>query len=120
MVASPSSSTGDHLEYLEGTFEGTQKVSRLIIRTLDNDVDKIKKGNVTLFGATSEDVMSVIFQFSSNDDCVMAINFSDSNFTTQERNVIDQASKFRITIDAVRAETQNKRGFKADLFVEKK
>ena len=119
MIAPPSSSSGEPLEWLEGTFEGTHKLSRLIIRTL-GDVDKIKKGNITLFGASSAENMTVVFEFSSNDDCVVAINFCDSGFTVEEKSVIDQASKFRININDVRTETQNKRGFKADLFVKKR
>ena len=117
------SKDGEDLKRIEATFKnatGGKEVTRLIIRTLDNCVDQIKKGRVELYHANSGDMMSRSFDFQNPDNCVLAINFAASGFNSTERNVIENTSKIRVVIDGVHAETKKKRGFKADLFIKKK
>ena len=104
--------------------EGDQEVSRLIIRTLGNDVDQIKKGKVTLYRQTPEGNVTLPFSFDSQDYCVVAINFSDSAFTADERAIIENTYEMQIGIETGSEGTfgvaKAKRGFKADLFIKKK
>ena len=119
----PKSSDNANLEWLELAFkatEGTQEIRRLIIRSLDNDIDPIKDGKVILFPQNSEGNVTLPFTFEHPDDCVVAINFSHSDFTTAEKTIIENTSKIRIDIDDTRGQVKAKRGFKADLFIKKK
>ena len=105
---------------MDATFkvsEGTRNLSRIIIRTLESNVDQIKEGNVTIHN--SADQMSLMFKFLSNNDCVVAINFQHSDFNAQEKAIIDNATKIRVSINELRGESRNKRGFKIDIFVKK-
>ena len=117
-------SEGTDLQWLEAIFkstEGPQEVSRLIIRSLDNDVDQIKEGTVTLYRQNPEATVVRSFNFEHPDGCVVAINFQHSSgFNSTERSTIENTMKIRIDIDLTRTETKNKRGFKADLFIKKK
>ena len=111
------------LEYIELRFkvaEGEQEVSRLIIRSLDNDVDQIKEGKVTLFRQSPEGNVTLPFVFDEQKYCVVAINFADSEFTADERAIIQNTYKMKIGIDNTWAQSKQKRGFKADLFIKKK
>lgn len=114
---------GYALEYLELTLkisEGPQEVSRLIIRTLGNDVDQIRKGKVTLFRQNPEGNVTLPFIFEDENYCVVAINFSDSAFSADDRAIIQNTYKMKIGIEETIGESKAKRGFKADLFIKKK
>ena len=111
-----------HMEWLEAIFkitEGAQEVSRVIIRSSGDDVDHIKKGRVILYRENSEDFLLRAFEFEP-DKCVVAINYSDSGFSSTEKVVIQNTSKIKIFIDEVRQETNDKRSLKVDLFIKKK
>ena len=113
---------GDDLQWFESTFkttDGPQESRRVIIRSLSNDVDQIQDGKVTLYRDTPEAFLERQFTFQS-EDCVVAINFSDAGFTADEKSIIENTSKIRITIDRTRSEVKGKRGFKLDLFIKKK
>ena len=113
---------GDDLQWFESTFkttDGPQELSRVIIRSLSNDVDQIQDGKVTLYRDTPEALLERQFTFQS-EDCVVAINFSDAGFTADEKSIIENTSKIRINIDRTRSEVKGKRGFKLDLFIKKK
>ena len=118
-------SGGDNLEWMEYTFkatEGPREVSRLIIRSLPNDVDNIYSGSVILYRQNPEANFNRTINFPHPQDCVMAINFSDDSghFTADERDIIKNAFKIKINIDSTHTLTKGKRGYKADLFVKKK
>ena len=120
-----SASGGENLEWIEYTFkatEGPREVSRLILRSLSNDVDNIHSGSVILFRQNPDANFNRTISFPLPQDCVMAINFSDDSghFTADEKEIIKNTFKVKINIDSTHTLTKGKRGFKADLFVKKK
>ena len=118
-------SNGANLEWIEYTFkaiEGPREVSRLIVRSLSNDVDHIHTGSVVLYRQNPDANFNRTINFPHTDDCVMAINFADGSghFTADEKEIIKNTYKIRINIDSTHTFNKSKRGFKADLFLKKK
>ena len=115
---------GQDLKWVEYTFkasEGPKEVSRLIIRSIDSNVDAIHSGSVILYRQNPESNFNRTINFPHPDDCVAAINFSDESgyFTADEREIIKNTYKIRINIDTFHTSSKTKSGFKADLFVKK-